>query len=273
VELIWYPAPAKLNLFLHVLGRRPDGYHELQTVFRLIERADRVGIAPREDGEVSFSGLFGNDNLCVRAARLLKAETGSSKGCDLALEKNLPIGGGLGGGSSDAATVLLVLNRLWGTKLGQTQLQTLGARLGADVPFFIYGRNALGEGIGERLTALDLPSAWYLVLTPQVSVSTKEIFESALTRSTKRLKIPPFLSGQGANDLEAAVVARYPDVAAHLAWLKKHRPQARMTGSGACLFAEFETEAEARALHAALPAGLHGFVTRGLERHPIESDI
>ena len=141
------------------------------------------------------------------------------------------------------------------------------------MPFFIYGRNALGEGIGERLTALDLPSAWYLVLTPQVSVSTKEIFESALTRSTKRLKIPPLLSWQGANDLEAAVVARYPDVAAHLAWLKKHRPQARMTGSGACLFAEFETEAEARALHAALPAGLHGFVTRGLERHPIESNI
>jgi len=162
---------------------------------------------------------------------------------------------------------------LWGTRLGQTQLQTLGARLGADVPFFIYGRNALGEGIGERLTALDLPSAWYLVLTPQVSVSTKEIFESALTRSTKRLKIPPFLSGQGANDLEAAVVARYPDVAAHLAWLKKHRPQARMTGSGACLFAEFETEAEARALHAALPAPMRGFVARGLERHPISELI
>ncbi len=256
-----------------MLGRRPDGYHELQTVFRLIDRADRVGIAPREDGEVSFSGLFGNDNLCARAARLLKAETGSAKGCDLALEKNLPIGGGLGGGSSDAATVLLVLNRLWRTELAQQQLQALGARLGADVPVFIYGRNALGEGIGERLTALDLAPAWYLVLTPQVSVSTKEIFESALTRSTKRLKIPPFLSGQGANDLEAAVVARYPDVAAHLAWLRKHCPQARMTGSGACLFAEFETEAEARALHAALPALMRGFVARGLERHPIESII
>ena len=269
MELTWYPAPGKLNLFLHVLGRRPDGYHELQTVFRLIERADRVGIAPRGDGQVSFSGLFGDDNLCVRAARLLKAEVGSTEGCDLALEKNLPIGGGLGGGSSDAATVLLVLNRLWKAGLGRPELLALGAKLGADVPFFIYGRNALGEGIGERLSALELAPAWYLVLTPQVSVSTKEIFESALTRSTKRLKIPPFLSGQGANDLEAAVVARYPDVAAHLAWLRKHRPQARMTGSGACLFAEFETEAEARALHAALPAGMRGFVTRGLERHPI----
>ena len=269
MELSWYPAPAKLNLFLHVLGRRPDGYHELQTVFRLIDRSDRVGIARRQDGRILFDGPFGEDNLVVRAARLLQAETGSSKGCDLALEKSIPIGGGLGGGSSDAATVLLVLNRLWGTERGQTELQTLGAKLGADVPFFVYGRNALGEGIGERLTALDLPPAWYLVVTPQVSVSTKEIFESALTRSTKRLKIPPFLSGQGANDLEAAVVARYPDVAACLAWLRKHRPQARMTGSGACLFAEFEAEAEARALHAALPAAMHGFVARGLERHPL----
>jgi len=269
VELTWYPAPGKLNLFLHVLGRRPDGYHELQTVFRLIDRSDRVGIASRADGAVRFDGPFGEENLVVRAAKLLKAETGTSKGCDLALEKNLPIGGGLGGGSSDAATVLLVLNRLWKAGLGRPELLALGAQLGADVPFFIYGRNALGEGIGERLTALDLAPAWYLVLTPQVSVSTKEIFESALTRPTKRLKIPPFLSGQGANDLEAAVVARYPDVAAHLAWLRKHRPQARMTGSGACLFAEFETEAEARALHAALPAAMRGFVARGLERHPI----
>ena len=263
MELTWYPAPGKLNLFLHVLGRRQDGYHELQTVFRLIDRADRVGIAPRADGKIVFDGPFGEDNLCVRAARLLQ------KGCDLALEKNLPVGGGLGGGSSDAATVLLVLNRLWDLKLKRAQLLELGAKLGADVPFFIYGRNALGEGIGERLQALDLAPAWYLVLTPQVSVSTKETFESALTRSSKRLKMSPFLSGQGANDLEAAVVARYPDVAASLAWLRKQRPQARMTGSGACVFAEFESEAEARALHSALPGGMQGFVARGLEKHPL----
>ena len=218
MELTWYPAPGKLNLFLHVLGRRPDGYHELQTVFRLIDRCDRVGIMRRSDGKIRFSGAFGDDNLVVRAARLLQAETGVSEGCDLGLEKHIPIGGGLGGGSSDAATVLLVLNRLWNLKLG-AKLLAIAAKLGADVPFFVYGRNALGEGIGERLTAIDLPRAWYLVVTPQVSVSTKEIFESALTRSTKRLKIPPFLSGQGANDLEAAVVARYPDVAAGLAWL------------------------------------------------------
>lgn len=269
MELTWYPAPGKLNLFLHILGRRRDGYHELQTVYRLIDRCDHVGISERRDGKIAFEGPFGEENLCVRAARLLKAETGCAKGCELALDKQLPIGGGLGGGSSDAATVLLVLNKLWDLKLLNSELQKIGARLGADVPVFVYGRNALGEGIGERLTALDLPAAWYLVVTPQVSVSTKEIFESALTRSTKRLKMSPFLSGQGANDLEAAVVARYPDVAAGLQWLRKHRPQARMTGSGACLFAEFETEAEARALHAALPGGMHGFVARGLEQHPL----
>ena len=269
MELTWYPAPGKLNLFLHVLGRRADGYHELQTVFRLIDRCDRVGVALRDDGEVNFSGIFQSENLCMRAARLLKAETGSKKGCDLALEKNLPVGGGLGGGSSDAATVLLVLNKVWNLHLGRDTLLLLAAKLGADVPFFVYGRNALGEGIGERLRPLELPAAWYLVLEPQVSVSTKETFGSALTGTGKGIKIPPFLSGQGRNDLEPVVAARYPDVAAQLAWLRKHRPQARMTGSGACVFAEFETEAEARALQSALPGGMRGFVARGLEQHPL----
>lgn len=269
MELSWYPAPGKLNLFLHVLERRADGYHELQTVFRLIERCDRVGVAARADGKIVFEGPFGEDNLCVRAARLLKAQSGAQPGCDLALEKNLPVGGGLGGGSSDAATVLLVLNRVWDLQLKRAQLLSLGARLGADVPFFVYGRNALGEGIGERLQRLDLAPAWYLVVTPQVSVSTKETFESALTHRSKRLKIPPFFSGQGANDLEPAVVARYPEVAAGLAWLRERHPQARMTGSGACVFAELETEAEASALHSALPGEMKGFVARGLERHPL----
>ena len=278
MELTWYPAPGKLNLFLHVLGRRQAGehagYHELQTVFRFIDRSDRVGVAVRADGKIAFDGPFGEDNLCVRAARLLQSAAKAKPGCDLALEKNLPVGGGLGGGSSDAATVLLVLNRLWGLGWSRQRLQEIALRLGADVPVFVFGRSALGEGIGERLQALDLPPAWYLVLTPQVSVSTEETFKSALTHSSKRLKIPPFLSGQGANDLEAAVVARYPGVAAGLAWLKKHRPQARMTGSGACVFAEFENEAEARALHAAalqsdLPGGMQGFVARGLDFHPL----
>jgi 4-diphosphocytidyl-2-C-methyl-D-erythritol kinase len=265
----WYPAPAKLNLFLHVLGRRSDGYHELQTVFRLIDRADRVGIAPRSDDEIRFSGIFENQNLVVRAARLLKEETGTRHGCDLALEKTIPVGGGLGGGSSDAATVLLVLNRLWKTGLSEPELVAIGAKLGADIPVFIHGRNALGEGIGERLTPIDLPPAWYLVLVPQVSVSTKETFASALTPKGKRLKIPPFFPGQGQNDLESVVTARYPEVAAQLAWLRQHRPQARMTGSGACVFAEFDSEQQARALHTQLPGGMNGFVAQGLEQHPL----
>jgi len=264
-----FPAPGKLNLFLHVLGRRGDGYHELQTVFRLVECADRVQIIPRRDGQLAFSGPFGDDNLCLRAARLLKQASGSKPGADITLEKRLPVAGGMGGGSSDAATVLLGLNRLWHLELPRVRLQELALQLGADVPFFIYGRNALGEGIGERLSALDLPPAWYLVITPQVAVSTKEIFARALTGQSKQLKIPPFFPGQGTNDLEAVVVARYPEVAAQLAWLRSRCPQARMTGSGACLFAEFAAQADAAAVHAALPTGMSGFIARGLDRHPL----
>jgi 4-diphosphocytidyl-2-C-methyl-D-erythritol kinase len=270
VELTRYPAPGKLNLFLHVLGRRADGYHELQTVFRLIDRCDQVGISLREDGEIHFAGADGDDNLCVRAARLLKKETGVRMGCEIELEKNLPIGGGLGGGSSDAATVLLVLNKLWDLHRPRVDLLHLSKQLGADVPFFVYGKNALGEGIGDRLSELDLGSAWYLVLAPQVTVSTQEIFSRvALTRDTKRLKIPPFLSGQGRNDLEAVASARYPEIAAQLAWLRQRCPQARMTGSGACIFAEFETKTEALAIQSQMPGGMGGFAAQGLERHPL----
>jgi 4-diphosphocytidyl-2-C-methyl-D-erythritol kinase len=269
MEMTWYPAPGKLNLFLHVIGRRADGYHELQTVFRLVDRADRVGVALRRDGELRFSGEFGDDNLCLRAARLLKSRSGTSLGCDLALEKNLPVGGGMGGGSSDAATVLLALNRLWELDFSRRELQEIGLALGADVPVFLFGKNALGEGIGERLTALDLPAAWYLVLTPQVSVSTKEIFENALTHAGKGIKIPPFFPGVGRNDLEPIVTARHPEVAAHLAWLKSRCPQARMTGSGASVFAEFAAEGEARALQSQLPDTMRGFVARGIGQHPL----
>jgi len=269
----WYPAPGKLNLFLHLLGKRETGehagYHELQTVFRLVDRADRVGIALREDGEIRFSGVYGEENLCVRAARLLKKTAGTQKGADLSLEKMLPVGGGMGGGSSDAATVLMVLNKVWNLNLPTGRLMEVGKQLGADVPVFVYGRNALGEGIGERIASLDLPAAWYLVLDPQVSVSTKEIFALALTAQSKALKIPPFFSGQGRNDLEAVVAARYPEVAAHLEWLRQRSPQARMTGSGACVFAEFSSEAAARALYNQLPGDMRGFVARGLDRHPL----
>jgi len=270
----WFPAPGKLNLFLHVLGRRADGYHLLQTVFRLIDRGDRVGVAARGDGEIRrhepLPGVAPEEDLCVRAARLLKRRCGTSLGADLALEKNLPIGGGLGGGSSDAATTLIVLNRLWNAGLARGELQALALQLGADVPFFVFGENALGEGIGEHLTALVLPPAWYLVLVPPVALSTQDVFsDNALTRNTKPLKIPPFFSGLGANDLEAVALKRRPEIAAHLQWLRARRPQARMTGSGACVFAEFATEADARAALGELPGTMRGFVARGLERHPL----
>ena len=269
----WYAAPGKLNLFLHVLGRRADGYHLLQTVFRLIDRADRLGVRMRADGGIVRShdvpGVSEDDDLCLRAARKLKSHTGTARGADLALDKVLPIGGGLGGGSSDAATALIVLNRLWELDLGRDELIALARELGADVPVFLTGTNALGEGTGERLTPLSLPPAWYLVLTPQVSVSTKEIFShAALTRDSKALKIPPFLSWQGRNDLEAVTCGLYPAVAEHLAWLRRHG-DARMTGSGACVFAEFTSESAARAVHERIPPEMRGFVARGLEHHPL----
>jgi 4-diphosphocytidyl-2-C-methyl-D-erythritol kinase len=272
--LEWFPAPGKLNLFLHVLGRRDDGYHELQTVYRLLDREDRVGIRIRADGEIRcdrpLPGVAPEDDLCMRAARLLQKATGSAFGADLCVEKNLPMGAGLGGGSSDAATVLLVLNRVWQTGLSRTALMQLGLRLGADVPLFVFGENALGEGVGERLTALALPSAWYLVLVPPVSVATASIFsDNALTRNTKELKIPPFFSGLGRNDLEAVAVRHHPEIGRHLEWLRARRLEARMTGSGACVFVEFASGAEARAQLAELPGSMQGFVARGLEHHPL----
>jgi 4-diphosphocytidyl-2-C-methyl-D-erythritol kinase len=270
----WYPAPGKLNLFLHVLGRRADGYHLLQTAFRLIDRCDQVGIAVREDGRIlrhdPLPGVAPEEDLCVRAARLLRERCGTRLGADLRVRKLLPVGGGLGGGSSDAATTLIVLNRLWGAGLPRGELQALAARLGADVPFFVFGENALGEGIGERLAPLPLPAAWYLVLVPPVALSTQEVFgDNALTRNAKELKIPPFFSGMGANDLEPVALRLRPEIAAHLAWLRERRPQARMTGSGACVFAEFATEAEARAVLGELPATMSGFAAQGLPQHPL----
>lgn len=270
----WFPAPGKLNLLLHVLGRRGDGMHEVQTVLRLIDAADRVGIAVRDDGEVRrhdpLPGVPEAEDLCVRAARLLQDESGAVHGADLAIDKRLPIGGGLGGGSSDAATTLIVLNRLWRTGLSRAHLQALAVRLGADVPFFVFGENALGEGIGERLHALALPEAWYVVLVPPAALSTREVFaDNALTRNTKPLKIPPFFPGLGVNDLEPVALRRSPEIAAHLRWLRARRPQARLTGSGSCVFAEFAAQAEARAVLGELPGTMRGLLARGLERHPL----
>jgi 4-diphosphocytidyl-2-C-methyl-D-erythritol kinase len=268
-----YPAPAKLNLFLHVVGRRPDGYHLLQTAFRLIDLCDWLRFTPRGSGEVRLAraipGVAEDENLVVRAARLLQADGQARAGVEIDLEKNIPIGGGLGGGSSDCATTLTVLNRLWGLGLPAERLAEMALALGADVPFFLLGRNAFGEGIGERLTRLDLPEAWYVVLVPPVSVATRTIFASPeLTRNSKTIKISGFSAGFGRNDLEPVVCRRHTEVAAHLEWLRRFG-DARMSGSGACVFAEFATEREARSVHSRMPAEMRGFVVRGLDRQPL----
>jgi 4-diphosphocytidyl-2-C-methyl-D-erythritol kinase len=270
------PAPAKLNLFLHVVGQREDGYHLLQTVFRLVDFADQLHFALRTDGVVKLHtptpGVPEDKDLCVRAARLLQQESGICLGADIFLEKRIPMGGGLGGGSSDAATTLLALNRLWGLGWQRGRLIKLGLRLGADVPVFIFGENAFAEGIGEKLSPIVLPPAWYLILTPPVHVPTAQVFTSKeLTRNTIPIKIPPFCIEHGHNDLEPVVCRSYPEVARYLEWLKQlgNPRMAAMTGSGACVFAEFATEPAARAAVAQIPPGMSGFVAQGLDRHPL----
>jgi 4-diphosphocytidyl-2-C-methyl-D-erythritol kinase len=278
-RLLTCSAPAKLNLFLLVTGRRPDGYHTLQTLFRFIDRSDQLTFALRSDGRITRAtnlvDVTENDDLTMRAARLLQAQTGCGLGVDITACKHLPLGGGLGGGSSDAATTLIALNRLWGLRLPRAQLQELGLMLGADVPVFVFGRNALAEGIGERLQAIDLPAAWYLVLVPPVAVSSAAVFaDPELTRSTTPVTIRAFSEGCdrsalfGRNDLEAVVCRCYPEVARHLRWLRRFGPAA-LTGSGACVYCPFDSETAARAALAQLPAGMQGFVARGLTRHPL----
>jgi 4-diphosphocytidyl-2-C-methyl-D-erythritol kinase len=269
-----WPAPAKLNLMLHVVGRRDDGYHLLQTVFRLIDLADTLAFAPRHDGAIRLAtplaGVPEDADLTVRAARLLQAETGCGAGATISVEKRIPVAGGLGGGSSDAATTLIALNHLWGTGLQREDLARLGLALGADVPFFLFGRNAFGEGVGEVLTAVDLPPAWYVVIAPQVAVSTREIFAAPeLTRDTKPVRITVFFAGLGTNDLEPVVRARFPEVARALDWLARHG-EARMSGSGSSVFAAFEREDEARAVAAKVPGEWRAWAVRGLDRHPLQ---
>lgn len=277
-ELIPYAAPAKLNLFLHVVGRRADGYHLLQSVFRFIDMSDRVWLGVRDDGKivrlVDLQGVPEDLDLTVRAARLLKARTGCGLGADIRLEKRLPMGGGLGGGSSDAATVLLALNRLWGVDLPRAALQELALELGADVPVFVFGQSAFAEGVGEKLAPISLPPSWYVVLTPPVEVATKAVFASPeLTRNTPPIKISDFLAGAGPqeslrNDLQPVVASNYPEVARYLAWLEQFG-QARMTGSGACVFLALGDEAQARDIVERLPRDMRGFAARGLDRHPL----
>ncbi|MBI4191961.1 MAG: 4-(cytidine 5'-diphospho)-2-C-methyl-D-erythritol kinase [Betaproteobacteria bacterium] len=268
-----YPAPAKLNLMLRVTGRRADGYHLLQTVFRFIDYGDTLRFAVREDGVITrandVAGVPETEDLTLRAARLLQRAGTTRLGADIALEKRLPLGGGLGGGSSDAATTLIALNRLWGLDLPRSRLQQLAQELGADVPVFVFGESALGEGLGEKLTPLALLPAWYLVLIPAVSVATARVFQdSDLIRDSNPIKIPPFSVALAQNDLEPVVCRHYPEVAGHLAWLRQFG-HASMTGSGACVFAEFSTEVAARAVLRQLPATMRGVIARGLDRHPL----
>ncbi len=268
-----YPAPAKLNLFLHVIGRRADGYHLLETVFRFLDHGDEIEIQSRSDGRIRLlsplPGVPPESDLCWRAAHLLRARTGSRLGADIRLIKRLPLGGGLGGGSSDAATVLLALNRLWRLDLTRAELLPLGLELGADVPVFLFGRSAFAEGIGERLTPWTPAPAVYVVLTPPVHVSTPAIFSNpGLTRDTPSIKIAALFDGIGRNDLEPIASALHPEIAESLAWLGT-RGDARMTGSGGCVFAAFPDRDQAVSVFAARPGHMSGFVAEGIDQHPL----
>ncbi|MES2831223.1 MAG: 4-(cytidine 5'-diphospho)-2-C-methyl-D-erythritol kinase [Pseudomonadota bacterium] len=258
-SLVNCPAPAKINLFLHVTGRRPDGYHLLQTVFQLLDHGDMLHFKLRQDGTVrrisALEGVTQDADLTVRAGRLLQdthlQRTGrTTPGVDIDLDKLLPLGGGLGGGSSDAATTLMALNHLWNTQLSRSELMALGLQLGADVPFFIFGQNAFAEGIGETLTAVETPACWYVVIEPGVVVPTATIFNApGLTRNTKPVRIADFSGvqiGFGKNDLQDVAVALHAPIAAAVAWLAQFG-KARMTGSGACVFCAFESEQQADA--------------------------
>ncbi len=271
-------APAKLNLFLHVTGRRPDGYHLLQTVFQLLDHGDVLHFDTRDDGVIcrttEVPGVPADSDLVVRAARLLQASLpqGARPGVNIAIEKRLPMGGGLGGGSSDAATTLLALNRLWQAGLSRQQLMDLGLQLGADVPFFIFGRNAFAAGVGEELTPVATPAGWYVVIEPGVSVPTPAIFAAKeLTRDSKPVRITDFSSspiGFGKNDLQVVATKLFPEVAEAIGWLQNYG-DARMTGSGACVFCFFTHEPDADAVLKAVPAHWKAWKARAIAQHPL----
>ncbi len=272
-----WPAPAKLNLLLHITGRRADGYHELQTLFQFLTFGDWLYFDLRMDGEVRLvgepAGVPAAADLCVQAARLLKEATGSNAGVTIYNDKRLPPGGGLGGGSSDAATTLAVLNKLWKLGLSLDELAELGLSLGADVPVFVHGEAAGAEGVGEVLIPVTLPEPWFLVVNPLVSVSTANIFsDPGLTRDTPRTKIPDPITGVGKNDCEAVVRRRYPEVAAALDWLTAFAP-ARMTGTGGCVFAAFDSEAAASVVAGQVPANWSSFVARGVNLSPLRQAL
>ncbi|WP_039056474.1 4-(cytidine 5'-diphospho)-2-C-methyl-D-erythritol kinase [Enterobacter sp. Bisph1] len=279
---IW-PAPAKLNLFLYITGQRADGYHELQTLFQFLDYGDTLTIELRNDGQIRLltpvAGVPDEENLIVRAARLLMQRAQESgrlpagSGADIAIDKRLPMGGGLGGGSSNAATVLVALNHLWGCKLSVDELAALGLRLGADVPVFVRGHAAFAEGVGEILTPANPPEKWYLVAHPGVSIPTPVIFnDPELPRNTQKRSIDCLLTGDFVNDCEVIARKRFREVDAALSWLLEYAPS-RLTGTGACVFAEFDTESAARQVLEQAPEWLHGFVARGVNLSPLAQTI
>ncbi|WP_455210949.1 4-(cytidine 5'-diphospho)-2-C-methyl-D-erythritol kinase [Kaarinaea lacus] len=275
----WWPAPAKLNLFLHITGRRADGYHELQTVFQLLDFGDWVRLQVRDDGQIErlspISGVEPQHDLTVRAARLLQQHCGCSLGVSIEIDKRIPMGGGLGGGSSDAATVLVVLNHLWQLGLGVDQLAQLGLSLGADVPVFVRGQSAWGEGIGEQLSPVELPEQWFFVLCPNVSIPTAELFASPqLTRDARPIKIRDYLAGAGLNVFEPLVRERYPAVNEAMMWLTEvSGEQARMTGTGSSIFVAVNNEQHAQQIQASLPDQWQAFYARGVNRSPLISRL
>lgn len=272
-----WPAPGKLNLFLHVVGRRPDGYHLLQTAFQFIDLCDELRFWRRPPGAIErlsdLPGVSPGQDLCVRAARLLAAGVPELPGVAIELTKRLPVQGGVGGGSSDAATVLVALNELWGLGRPAGELAALGLALGADVPVFVHGRAAWAEGVGERLTPLELPEPVYLLVRPDASVGTAEIFKAPeLTRDSPVITIPGFLRDGGRNDCEAVVRRRCPAVAEALDWLGQFAP-ARLTGTGACVFAAMPDAARAAKVLGLLPGRWTGYVVRGLNRSPLAARL
>lgn len=278
-ELI-LPAPAKLNRLLHITGRRGDGYHELQTLFQFLDHGDTLHFQPRHDGSINLAspltGIANDDNLIVRAARLLHSETGCRTGVDIHLDKRLPLGGGLGGGSSDAATALLALNHLWDLELSLEQLAALGLRLGADVPVFVHGHAAWAEGIGERLTPVELESPWFVVLHPGIEISTPQVFAAPqLTRNTPPISMTRALQvgpSTWRNDCEATVRRLYPAVDEALEWLSTFAPS-QLTGTGACLFCSLKHEIDAREILAQTRNGWHAFVARGCNVSPLHQAL
>lgn len=268
-----WPAPAKINLFLHITGRRENGYHELQTLFQFLDYGDELAFSVRDDGEIrrltDIPAVPEAQDLVVRAAKLLQQQSGCPQGVDISIDKKLPMGGGLGGGSSDAATTLVAMNYIWGLHLPMDELGSLGLQLGADVPVFVHGWAAWAEGVGEKLTPVEPEEPWYVVVTPGVQVSTAEIFNDfELTRDCASIKMRDFLEGRSENVCEPVVSKHYPEVGKALEWLSQFSP-ARMTGTGACIFAGFTTEEAAQGVLKKLPSDWQGFVAKGMNSSPL----